>query len=43
MLFDSLHPVAPASPPHGSITGWVLVAIVLAVIVAGGVVLASRR
>ena len=43
MLFDSVYPVAPATPPHGSITGWVLLAIVLAVVVAGGVVLTSRR
>jgi hypothetical protein len=43
VLFDGLYPVAPASPPHGSIAGWVLLAIVLAVIVTGGVVLNSRR
>ena len=43
MLFSDLHPVAPATPPHGSMTGWILVAVVLAVIVAGGVVLSSRR
>jgi hypothetical protein len=43
VLFDSLHPVAPATPPSGSVTGWVLLAIVLAVIVAGGIVLNSRR
>jgi hypothetical protein len=43
VLFDGLRPVAPAAPPHGSVTGWVLLAIVLAVVVAGGVVLTSRR
>jgi len=43
VLFESVYPVAPATPPHGSITGWVLLAIVLAVVVAGGVVLTSRR
>jgi hypothetical protein len=43
VLFDSLHPVAPATPPHPSITGWILFAVILAVIVAGGVVLSSRR
>jgi hypothetical protein len=43
VLFDSLQPVAPATPPHGSMTGWILLAVILAVIVAGGVVLSSRR
>jgi len=43
VLFDSFRPVAPATPPHGSIIGWVLLAIVLAVVVTGGVVLTSRR
>jgi hypothetical protein len=43
VLFDSLHPVAPATPPHASMTGWILVAVILAVIVAGGVLLSSRR
>jgi len=43
VLFDSLQPVAPATPPHGSVIGWILFAIVLAVVVAGGVVLTSRR
>jgi hypothetical protein len=38
-----LRPVAPAPIPHGSISGWVVLAVVLAVIVASGVVLASRR
>jgi hypothetical protein len=43
VLVGSVHPVAPAAPPHGSIMGWVLFAVILAVIVAGGVVLSSRR
>ena len=43
VLFDSFYPVAPATPRHGSIAGWVLLAIVLAIVVAGGVVLTSRR
>jgi hypothetical protein len=43
VLLDNLHPATPATPPDGSVTGWVLLAIVLAVVVAGGLVLASRR
>ncbi len=43
MLFAEIRPVAPAPTPHGSILGWVVLAIVLAVIVAGGMVLSSRR
>jgi hypothetical protein len=43
MILAGLHPVAPAPVPHGSMSGWVVLAIVLAVIVASGVVLTSRR
>jgi cytochrome b len=43
VLIAALHPAAPAHTPHGSIVVWLLVAVVLAVVVASGVVLASRR
>jgi hypothetical protein len=43
MILAGLHPVAPAPIPHGSIAGWVVLAIVLAIVVASGVVLTSRR
>jgi hypothetical protein len=43
VLLEGVHPVPPAVTPHGSIVLWVVLAIVLAVIVAGGVVLTSRR
>jgi hypothetical protein len=43
MLLATLHPVPPAPVPDGSITGWIWLTIVLALVVAGGVVLTSRR
>jgi hypothetical protein len=43
VLLAELHPVAPAPTPEGSLAGWVVVAVVLAVIVASGVFLTSRR
>jgi hypothetical protein len=43
MLLWDIHPVPPAEVPDGSLLGWVVLAIVLAVIVAGGVFLTSRR
>jgi hypothetical protein len=43
MLLLALRPAAPAETPNGSIVGWVLLAIVLAIIVASGVLLTSRR
>jgi len=43
MLLSALHPVPPANTPGGSILGWVLLAIVLAVVVAGGMFLTARR
>ncbi|MGZ4339148.1 MAG: hypothetical protein ACXVQ3_03740 [Gaiellaceae bacterium] len=43
MLFFEIHPVAPAATPGGSIAGWVVLCVVLAVVVASGVFLTSRR
>ncbi|HUZ82914.1 MAG TPA: hypothetical protein VMU73_11790 [Gaiellaceae bacterium] len=42
-LLASLHPFRQATVPGGSITSWIWLAIALAVIVAGGLVLSSRR
>ena len=38
-----LHPVAPAVTPHSSFGAWLALAIVLALVLACGVVLGSRR
>jgi len=38
-----IHPVAPAPPPGGSLESWIWLIVALAVIVVGGVVLASRN
>jgi hypothetical protein len=38
-----LHAVPPAVTPDGSLAGWVVLAVLLAVVVAGGLVIASRR
>jgi len=43
LLFATLYPLPQAPAPDGSIAGWIWLTIVLAVIVAGGVVLTSRR
>ena len=43
MLFAGLRPVAPAVTPHTSLAGWVVFAVILALVVAGGLVLSSRR
>jgi hypothetical protein len=43
VLLAELRPVAPAPVPHGSVAGWALAAIVLALVVACGVFLTSRR
>ena len=43
MFLAEIRPVAPAEPPHASIEVWVLVAIVLALVVASGLFLTSRR
>ena len=43
LLLATLHPLPKAATPSGSVTGWIWVMVVLALIVAGGVVLSSRR
>ena len=44
VLLDSIiHPVAPAPVPDGSLSGWIWLGIVLALVLAGGMVLSSRR
>jgi len=43
VLIADLHAVAPAPIPGGSIAGWIQLAVVLAVIVAGSVFLTARR
>jgi hypothetical protein len=43
MPLAAVHPVPPAPAPHASLAVWVVVAIVLAIVVASGVVLTSRR
>ena len=40
---DSFYPVPAGPVPSGSITGWIWLTVVLAVIVVAGVVLISRR
>jgi hypothetical protein len=37
------HPADPADTPHASLLAWVALAIGLAVVVLGGLVLASRK
>jgi hypothetical protein len=43
LLATAFRPAPPAPPPAGSLASWVWLGIALAVVVAGGVVLASRR
>jgi hypothetical protein len=43
VLPAELRPVAPAVTPDGSLAGWVVLAVLLALVVFGGIVLASRR
>ena len=44
MHVGDIHPVPPAHVPDGSVLGWLLLlAFVLAVVVAAGVFLTSRR
>ena len=43
MGLADLHPMPPAVPPTSSLAGWIWFAVVLAVIVASGLVIASRR
>jgi len=42
-LLADLHPAAPATPPAGSLAGWIWLGIAVAIIVAGGLLIASRR
>jgi LPS O-antigen subunit length determinant protein (WzzB/FepE family) len=39
----TIHPAAPAPTPHSSVAAWVVLAIVLGVVLACGMVLTSRR
>jgi hypothetical protein len=41
--FDEIRPAPPVPPPTGSLALWVLLVIALLVVVAAGVVLASRH
>jgi hypothetical protein len=43
LLLATLYPLPKAATPNGSVTGWIWLMIVLALIVAAGVVLSSRR
>jgi hypothetical protein len=43
LLLADLHPAAPVAGPHGSIVPWLVAVAVLAVVVAGGFYLTSRR
>ena len=44
MLFDQLvHPVPAAPHPDGSLAGWLWVAVALALLLAGGLIVSSRR
>ena len=43
MLTATVYPVPQAAVPTGSLTGWIWLLVVLALVVAGGVVLTSRR
>jgi hypothetical protein len=43
VLFVTVHPLPQAVVPDGSVTGWIWLMVVLALIVAGGLVLTSRR
>jgi hypothetical protein len=41
--FDLLRPAPPVPPPNGSLSAWVWAVIALLLVVAAGVVLASRH
>lgn len=42
-LLADLHPAAPAIAPGGSLTGWIWFGVAVAILVAGGLLVASRR
>ena len=42
-LLANVYPLPSAPAPDGSITGWIWLTVVLALVVACGVVLTSRR
>lgn len=43
MGIGDIHPVPPFDVPNGSVLWWLLIALVLAVVVAAGLFLTSRR
>jgi hypothetical protein len=43
VFLADLHAVAPLHVSQGSILGWILFALVLAIVVAGGMFLTARR
>jgi hypothetical protein len=43
LLLTDLHPAAPVASSDGSMLPWLVAAVVLAVVVASGVYLTSRR
>jgi hypothetical protein len=43
VLLANVHASPPAAVPDGSIEGWLWLAVILAIVVASGLVLASRR
>ena len=44
VLFDQIvHPVPPAAQPDGSLSGWLWLAVALALVLASGMIVASRR
>jgi hypothetical protein len=43
LLLLDIHPAPPAVQPDGSLSGWIWLTIALALLVAGGIVLTSRR
>jgi hypothetical protein len=43
LLAQIVHPVPPAPHPDGSLTGWIWLSVVLALVLAGGMIVSSRR
>ena len=44
MLLDQIvYPVPPAPHPDGSLAGWIWLSVVLAIVLAGGMIVSSRR